>query len=42
MVKKEIESNFCVICGAPIPEGIMVCPNCEQDITEADINNDDK
>ena len=30
--EKEIESNAdrCVCCGAIIPEGQMVCPNCEQ------------
>lgn len=22
-------SEFCVCCGAEIPEGRMVCPNCE-------------
>lgn len=21
--------NKCVCCGADIPEGVMVCPNCE-------------
>lgn len=25
----------CVICGEPVPEGRMVCPNCEKDIEEA-------
>lgn len=22
-------SNFCVCCGAEIPEGRMICPTCE-------------
>ncbi len=26
------ECEFCVICGAPIPEGRMVCPNCEEEL----------
>ena len=26
-----VECEFCVICGAPIPEGRMVCPNCEKE-----------
>ena len=21
---------FCVVCGAPIPEGRMICPVCEE------------
>ena len=21
----------CVICGRPVPEGVMVCPNCEEE-----------
>lgn len=25
------ESNFCVSCGAEIPEGSMVCRNCLED-----------
>ena len=24
----------CVMCGAPVPEGMMVCPNCEKDVME--------
>lgn len=26
----------CVICGAPIPEGRMVCPKCEKEGGETD------
>ena len=26
--------NFCVCCGAIIPEGRMVCPMCEADADE--------
>ena len=26
--------NRCVACGAPIPEGRMICPICEAKITE--------
>ena len=25
-----MNSNFCVCCGEEIPEGRMVCPNCER------------
>ena len=24
------DGDFCLICGAYVPEGRMVCPNCEQ------------
>lgn len=26
--------NLCVACGAPIPEGRMICPTCEAKIAE--------
>ncbi len=29
MEDEYIVCNVCVICGAPIPEGRLVCPNCE-------------
>ena len=28
--------NKCVCCGADIPEGRQVCPNCENKTTEGD------
>lgn len=27
-----MNEETCVICGAPIPEGRMVCPNCEKEV----------
>ena len=29
MENLDVLCDFCIICGAPIPEGRMVCPNCE-------------
>lgn len=29
MTKKENYPDICVCCGAPVPEGWMVCSNCE-------------
>lgn len=29
-----MDVNRCVCCGDPIPEGIMVCPLCEQGYTD--------
>ena len=26
--------NCCVICGAIIPEGVQVCPNCQREIND--------
>ena len=26
--------NTCVCCGAPVPEGRMVCPECEIEVEE--------
>ena len=28
--------NYCVCCGAVIPEGIHVCPNCERKMCDVD------
>ena len=25
--------NYCVMCGAIIPEGVQVCPNCQREIS---------
>lgn len=30
----------CVMCGEIIPEGRMVCPNCERNINEKENAND--
>ena len=27
--------NRCVMCGAAIPEGVMVCPACENHLDES-------
>lgn len=27
-----MNSNYCVCCGEEIPEGRMVCPNCERKV----------
>ncbi len=33
MEEKEREaSNHCIMCGAEIPEGLMVCPDCERKV----------
>lgn len=29
----------CICCGEPIPEGRMVCPKCEKEITERKKSN---
>ena len=26
----QVNENRCICCGAPIPEGIMVCPKCNR------------
>ena len=31
--------NFCVCCGAVIPEGRMVCPICEKEADEGKAQN---
>ena len=31
----------CVICGEPVPEGRMVCPNCERKWKNEQKNDDD-
>ena len=28
--------DTCVLCGVIVPEGRMVCPHCENDLTEAE------
>lgn len=35
---KETFPDICVCCGAPVPEGVMVCWNCEHkdDVDELD------
>jgi uncharacterized membrane protein YvbJ len=30
-----MEDN-CVLCGVIVPEGRMICPHCENDLTEAE------
>lgn len=30
-----MEDN-CVLCGVVVPEGRMICPRCENDLTEAE------
>ena len=30
-----IQSDQCVMCGAPVPEGRQVCPMCEAKVTHA-------
>ena len=39
MENRDLVCDFCIICGAPIPEGRMVCPNCEEACD--DKNNDE-
>lgn len=34
---KEIFPDICVCCGAPVPEGYMICPNCEREDKEDDM-----
>lgn len=29
-------TDVCVCCGAPVPEGRMVCPQCERGIASCD------
>ena len=33
------ESNRCVCCGEEIPEGWQVCPNCEAEVKEDDLDS---
>lgn len=28
--------DICVLCGVIVPEGRMICPHCENDLTEAE------
>ncbi|MBO7148865.1 MAG: hypothetical protein J6V93_03310 [Clostridia bacterium] len=34
MTVKENFPDVCVSCGKPVPEGIMVCPECDKKKTE--------
>ena len=27
-----MEENTCIYCGASIPEGILICPNCQKEL----------
>ena len=39
---KTIKENYvgvCVSCGAPVPEGRMICPNCEKQIEDDAFQN---
>ena len=31
----KIDCNYCVVCGAVVPEGRLVCPTCEEIATAA-------
>ena len=32
IMHKEYEnSDKCIICGAPVPEGTQICPNCVEE-----------
>ena len=31
--------DYCICCGAQVPEGTMVCPNCESQPTLKPIND---
>lgn len=33
-----MSANLCVCCGAVIPEGRLVCPNCERKLADAPLN----
>ena len=38
---QKINENFsgvCVSCGAPVPEGRMICPTCEKQISEQTVS----
>ena len=24
--------DVCILCGAPVPEGMLICPNCEREL----------
>ena len=28
--------NVCILCGITVPEGRMICPHCENDLSEAE------
>ena len=28
--------NVCILCGIMVPEGRMICPHCENDLSEAE------
>ena len=31
-----VEEEYCIVCGAPIPEGRQICPTCEDKYFGAD------
>ena len=35
------EDELCVICGTPVPEGRMICANCEERI-EKDLEREEE
>lgn len=24
--------DVCILCGVPVPEGMLICPNCEREL----------
>ena len=32
---------YCIVCGAPIPEGRLICPICENDIIKKESEKKD-
>lgn len=41
MERHVIECNVCVICGEPIPEGRIICPNCEKEYNHDEDEDED-
>lgn len=34
---EKMDKDYCVVCGAPIPEGTLVCPTCEKQVTHKNL-----
>lgn len=37
-VRQETMPDICVCCGAPVPEGRMICWNCEHEYEQDDLD----
>lgn len=37
-----IDEDKCICCGLGIPEGLQVCPACEREAAQKEVNNLDK